>query len=101
MRLRHRLDHLERRLGRKADAPTVVVLDVPGGQPDMILINGQLQAVPDGRAVLRGLDRRYPVSVITGIDPLVVSGEKKAIEWQQTGDPASGLPDFKSDARPI
>jgi hypothetical protein len=53
----------------------MVVLDVPDGQPDMVLIKGEWQTVPDGRALLPGL-KGHPVTVICGIDPLVVTGEK-------------------------
>ena len=50
MNLRSRLQKLERRLGPACDYPTLVCLDLPDGQPDMIALNGQWQSVPDGRA---------------------------------------------------
>jgi hypothetical protein len=82
MGLHSRLKRLERRLGPVSKYPTIVCLDVPGGQPDMIGINGQWQPVPDGRALLREL-AGLPVTVIGGIDPLVVTGEKPGLRLQR------------------
>jgi hypothetical protein len=69
MNLRGRLQRLERLQPPARNQPTVVCLDLPDGQPDKAMINGEWQPVPDGRALLQELHASGVPVKVYGFDP--------------------------------
>jgi hypothetical protein len=70
MKLEKRLAVLEQQASELKPRIQAVALDVPGEQPDMVLIGSEWQVYPNARAILREVNQ--PVKVYRGIDPRLV-----------------------------
>jgi hypothetical protein len=74
MRLRGRLERLERRLGPVGDYPMIVALDIPGGRLDTALVDGEERAVTEALVQELG-ERGYVIQTVGGIDPCIATGK--------------------------
>lgn len=86
MSLRGRLRQLERRCGDGRPTALVLFLDPPDGGPALTCLHGRWQAVVDV-AAFREQYRGVPLTVVAGIDPLVVVGEKPSIDTHRRTTP--------------